>query len=270
MSRNKNLAKQLIPKEHGTWAMWVVPLIIGVIAAGRITLASVLIFGVSLFAFACRTALASALRLRKLNKPVMRKCLVAALVELALIAGLAFPLLIQGNHAIALIGLIAVALLVTDLRWINKRSERDLLSQLVGVAGFALTAPAAYIATTGAWSLQAGILWAISFAYFSGSVFFVKLRLARLARGRNANGTDAHYARLALVYVFLVVICGALFSSLAWMPPWLLLAFLPWICHLFWEAIHLRSDKNINRVGWMLVAHSLYFTTLVSLIFVFN
>ena len=54
---------------------------------------------------------------------------------------------------------------------------------------------------------------------------------------------------------------------LQWAPGWLIAAFVPWIVHILWEAFNFRPQKNIYRVGWTLVAHSLFFTALVSLIF---
>lgn len=269
MRKSKKTWQLLIPKEHGTWAMWVLPFILGVVAARKVSIESNLIFGVSLLVFLLRTALASAIRMQKQDKKLMRKCIVAAFVEIVLILILVSPILVAGNYAIAIIGVLAFALIIADVGWISDRSERRLFTELMGVAGFVLAAPAAYIATIGGWHSEAGVLWFISFSYFSGSVFYVKLRLARLSKNKNSDQVEFH-TRSIIVYTILVSGMSLFLSTLGWVSVWLICAFIPWIVHLLWEAFHFQKLKNINRVGWTLVAHSLYFTMLVSLVFVLN
>lgn len=268
MKSSKNMKQLLIPKEHGTWAMWVLPFIVGIAAAGKMSIESYLIFGVSLLAFFVRTALASAIRIQKQDRKLMQKCFVAAFAEIVLMFVLISPMLLARNYAVVVIGVLASGLLIADVRWISDRSERHLSIELLGVAGFALAAPAAFVATTGAWHFEAAVLWFISFAYFSGSVFYVKLRLARLSKKKNEIASP--YSRLVLGYTILVSAMTLSLYIFGWTPVWLIFAFLPWIVHLLWEVFYFQKLQNINRVGWTLVAHSLYFTVFVSLIFVMN
>ncbi|MFQ5602409.1 MAG: YwiC-like family protein [bacterium] len=267
MINNESRMKILIPKEHGAWAMWIMPFIIGVAAAGEIKTVTWLIFGSCLSAFAARTALGAAIRQRARNTSLAIKCICVGAFEIICAIAFVLPIIYSGNYNILILGLIAAALLIADLWWIRDRTERQLSAELLGVAGFSLAAPAAFIATRGVWHVEAVMLWLISFGYFAGSVFFVKLRLIRLSgKPSQRQKSERIYTRLIVAYVVLISLGTLLLPFWIPVPSWLILGFLPWIAHMLWECLYYSPSKNIHRVGWTLVAHSIYFTGSVSLL----
>jgi hypothetical protein len=269
--QHENWYRYLIPKEHGAWAMWVLPFIIGVVAAGQWVIESLLIFGACLFIFAARTALASAIRLRRRSGALALKCAASGILELLIASAMTVPILLQLKLLMAIIALVAVVLLIADLWWIKEHSEHTLFAELLGVAGFSLTAPTAYVVSTGNWNFEATLLWVLSFGFFVGSIFYVKLRVVRMSANKRKNSKiEQFYARLALVYVATITGMALLFSTLTWVPVWLVLAFLPWVLHILWDVFRWQPQKDIYRVGWTLVAHAVYFTLFVSLIFALN
>ncbi len=145
-SQGDNWRSYLIPKEHGAWAMWVLPFFIGVAAAGQVTGVIFLMFGCCLLVFAARTALGAAIRLHRRNKLVSRKLVWVGLIQLLAAFGCALPILLNDNRSLLLVAVLVGLLLLFDLGWIRERSERNLVAELSSVAGFALTAPTAYIA----------------------------------------------------------------------------------------------------------------------------
>jgi hypothetical protein len=266
--QNKNWWRNLIPKEHGAWVMWIMPLIIGAVAAGQFVIETWLIFGACLSIFAARTALASAIRLRRRSSSLSFKCMFAGLLELLIALGLVAPILLQGQIVIVIVGFLAVLLLLADLWWIREHAERNLVAEFLGVAGFTLTAPAAYVASAKTWNFESFLLWLISFGYFVGSIFYVKLRVLRMVpTEKREPKKEILYTRLALGYVVIIISMTLLFSILTWIPGWLVLAFLPWSVHILWEVFGWQRKESIYRVGWTLVAHAVYFTIFVSLIF---
>lgn len=269
--KNKDLVQFLLPREHGAWAMWFIPFIIGTAAAGHLSANTLLIFGACFLAFTARTALGNAIRLRKRNKNLALHCASAGFLQLILLVGLSTPIILTGNYSLVMIGLIAAILFVADFWWIESRAERNLLTELLGVAGFALAAPAAYTASIGAWDSLSIVVWAIAFTYFSGSVFYVKLRLTRMSNRKRQNvRAEILYLRLTIGYVISAMVLIIVFSLLNWTSQWLVLAFLPWLFFVLREGYFPRTGKNVNRIGWTLVAHSVYFAIFCSLLFAFN
>jgi hypothetical protein len=258
--------KHLVPKEHGAWAMWILPFIIGVAAAGTFGINASLIFLGSLFAFGARAAVASAIRLSRRDTAIAKKCALFGLLELLSALACIAPLVFAGNITLAMIVFTASLLLLTDFWWIRDRMEKNLIAELLGVAGFALTAPAVYVAQLGIWHPEALILWFISFGYFAGSVFYVKLRIARLITVKsNKNQNDKIYSKLIYIYVVSITAATLLMTSITDISSWLLMAFIPWMIYLVRQGA--QPVKNIDRVGWTLVAHSIYFTAFVAILF---
>lgn len=262
-----NWLKHLIPREHGAWAMWLLPFIIGAVAAANWTSATWLLLLACLLIFAARTAFGSAIRMRRRNRTIFIKCALTGVAESLLALMCVWPL-VTGNRTLLLLGAAALVLFMVDLLWIKDRSERTVSAEILGVAGFTLTAPAAYIVSGGESNSSALILWLVSFGFFAGSIVHVKLRLARLSG--KPNHRAQLYERWAVVYVIAIVVVTILLSIFRWAPGWLVVAFAPWMVHILWEAFNVRPQKNIYRVGWTLVAHSLFFAGMVSLIFALN
>ncbi len=263
--------RYLVPREHGAWAMWLLPFVIGAVAAGNWTSATWRLLIACLLIFAARTALGSAIRMRRRNGTISINCTLAGMAESLIALVCAWPLIIDGNRILLLLGAAAFVLFIVDLLWIKDRSERTVSAEILGVAGFTLTAPAAYIVSGGPSGLNALVLWLVVFGFFAGSIFHVKLRLARLGnKGDEENNRAQKYERWAIVYVIAISAITILISMLRWAPGWLIAAFVPWIIHILWDVFNFRPQKNLYRVGWTLVAHSLFFTGMVSLIFALN
>jgi hypothetical protein len=268
LSQERNWLKYLLPKEHGAWAMWVVPFVIATAAAGRITANTLLMFDAVLLVFLSRSAFSSAIRLRRRDQSAARKCGFTAILLVFVATPCLIPVLRETDGTLWVIIALGGLLFVLDLIWVQKRTERHLLAELAGVAGFALSAPAAFVATSGVGGPEAWVLWLVSFGFFSGSVFYVKLLVARMAGGSHPKRRFSvqNYSGLSLGYALAVASLAVILSLAGWTPRWMILAFVPWLVHVLWALSH-TTQRSIHGVGWTLVAHSLYFTIFTSLSF---
>jgi hypothetical protein len=263
-----NWRKYLIPKEHGAWAMWIVPWIIAVFASGGLKSAAVQVFLATLLVFFTRAALASGIRLHSREPLTARKCMAVGASEFMAAMLCVLPIVLSGNLAFILISILAGGILVADLVWVRHRMERNLLIELIGVAGFVLSAPLVYVANMQGWHMTAFWLWLLSYVYFAGSVFYVKLRLVSSAVAGKARRKVKKYARLIIAYTVLVSLLLLVSATIMGMTGWFLLSYVPWFVYLLINGF--KPVRNLNRVGWVLVAHSLYFTTILSIFFLLN
>ncbi len=244
--------------------MWILPFVLGAVTAGRPSAFTALMFGACLLAFAARTALGTAVRFRARNRELSNRFIAVGFVEILAMFGLLSPILLTGNYFIVNIGLCAAALFLADLWWIKMRFERNVFIELLGVAGFALAAPAAYVVSNGEWRAEAFVVWLVSFLFFSGSVFLVKLRLRRLSPIRRADNRGSQVAGWQAVGYVIVTFGASLWLSLSgYASLWLLAAYVPWMAYIL-KVVFDRGRCNIYRLGWRLVLHSIFFTFIVA------
>jgi hypothetical protein len=252
----------LVPREHGAWAMWIVPFLIGAVAAGKMTLLVPLLFGAALLLFFARTAFVNAVRLERRNAEVARWLWQMGAIELLAAAALGAPAVWRVGLPLVGIGAVAAAVLAVDLRWVRERSERSLFAELVAVAVFSASVLAGYAAGAERIAPEAWALWGICVAYFSGSIFYVKMRLERKSRPEKWFGP---WAQATLAYAITATLIAVGFVALGWLRGWVVVALSPWLLHVVVDVLWPRPLQSIHRLGWTLVAHSVGFTLLAIL-----
>ena len=218
-----------IPSEHGAWALWIGPFLVGWGAAGRTTWPLMWTLLAILFTFMGRHPLMVFVRVlagRRKREDARPAALWTAGYFTAA-AGCAIALVAGGQARLLLLALPAVPLLAWQILLVTRKEERQLSVEVVGTGVLALAAPAAHVAATGQWTAFAAILWLLMWLYAVVSVFYIYLRLAqrrlttlpavteRLLMGRTAMRVGA----LALVAVSCASFFGALprFTPLAWL-----------------------------------------------------
>ncbi len=257
----------LVPKEHGSWAMWIVPFILGAVGAGRVTLPVVVSFAAFLVFFSARTALANAVRMRRRDPETARWLGRIGAAEL-LVGGILWaPVGWQWGLPFWAALTVGAALLAADLKWVRDRRERSLTAELLAVIAFSATAPAAYAAAAGHLDSRAWALWGLSAAFFAGSIFYVQMRLERRRQPHTWLGPNA---LATLGYTVLVTLLAVGFVRLGWISGWVAAALSPWLVHLLVDTLRPRPLASVHRLGWTLVAHSIGFTLLALLLLRFS
>ncbi len=254
-----------LPKEHGAWGMLYVPLLLGAMVAptgaGRVALfaasATLLFIG--------RESLLSWWRARSRGRP-SGSALRVALLYLGLSVAAAAPLVLrEGLSGLIPLGLLAGGLLVWNARQAARREERTVLTELVGIAGLTLTAPAASYVASGRWTSLAWWLWALSALYFAGSVFYVRLRVLtahpkrprELARIR--RWCALYHGGLALGLAAAIV-AGVL-------PALVFLAYVPVLARALHHLVRPAPELVLRRVGVLEILYSVIFLALAALAF---
>src|SRR5512137_267314 len=149
-----------LPKEHGSWAMFALPLIIAFAVAAQWQWRSIGLIGAALGLFLVRFPIDTLIKTRK-RPAADRARLIRWAIAYGAIAAICGGWLIVIDRLYALIGLglIGAALLIYHWWLVERRREMSAQGELAGIFGLALGAPLAYYVSTGALNGTALGLW---------------------------------------------------------------------------------------------------------------
>jgi hypothetical protein len=255
------------PRQHGAWSVLGAGFLLGM-TGQRWETASVLLAAAVLWGFLARHTVA--FLLHPSRSPSLRLRLLpwaTIYTALALFFG---TLLVLGFHRWLLLPLggAALALSVLSVALERGRKDRTTLGEMVGMLGLSLVIPAAAYASSGLFSGQTMGLWALGALFFTGSVFHVRY----LVRHRRESRQDWH-TRLrtgggSLAYHLAGLAIAWLLSYFRALPPLAPLALLPVTAKAFWTVGRRQAGRiNIQRIGFIELAHTLAFVALTSLSF---
>jgi hypothetical protein len=248
-------AKPPLPREHGAWAVLLVPFATAVGISGQFTLPVGLLLISVLCFFVARASLLRAIAAGFRPRPGGALSATDttgnarwALVLLLLSAAAATPLVLVWDRW----WLLAFGALAAPLAF--QKTERALPMQLLAMTGLTLTAPAAWYVATGRLDAWAWGLWLLNSLFFAGAFFYVKMHLAAAIRRTTAGvttGTVTYHIALVAALTALVLV-GQL--------PWAVaLVFAPAVVRAAVGAWRLSPKLQIKRLAWAEVGYSLAF-----------
>jgi hypothetical protein len=248
----------ILPKEHGSWAVLIAPIVAGLAAAGGGPPAAVLLFFIAaLGGFLLRPPLQSFVSPKP--EPGVRPSL--AVYSLMALGGV-WPLLrVYGRAGLLGFAVPAGGLLAADLLVHRGRRSFSMVSELSGIAVLCLGGPAAYYAARGTLNADAWCVWFLSALFFSGPVFHVKMA-ALQHRASSDRTLTPELARLRLVSA--AYHSAALLAAVAaalWGPAPALAA-LPFAAALWktWRrGASPPSRVDFRRLGYQEVGYSVLF-----------
>jgi hypothetical protein len=247
--------KPPIPHEHGAWAMLYAPMLIAVAVLGRFELSVVLFLLATTAIFLAHEPLAILVKLnpkRPSSPQVFRdsKGWLAIYSTVAMTATL--PLLWHYQRWwLAPFGVVLLMLLSAHIYLASQREERTIGGEFLGVISLTLTAPGAYYVLTGQLDSFCLLLWGLNIVYFTSSIFYVKMRVSRFARKKDAAALTWQCAGY---HVFLTAALSALLW-MNWITGLTALAFLPIILRTFTAMKEEKGKLNLKRIG---IAETIY------------
>lgn len=254
--------REFMPREHGAWAMWIVPML----SAAIITSFSLDFF----LLFACFTLLYI------VHHPVVlmvkRKSFlkgegtksVAALALPAFLLGVAL-VAFAGRVWLLLFGAVETAIFVFSIKAFLDREQRSFLNELTVAAALTLSAPAAYYAITGLLDLKAVVLYALNFLFFGSSVFYVKMRIEFL-RTKGIWKDKAGKARIMMLVYHLLLIVIILSAGISGVVNlWVLVGFVPVLIQVAAGTFSKETRMNFTGLGVALIVQSVIFLGAVGL-----
>lgn len=259
-----------IPKDHGSWALWLGPFLAGWGVAEQSTIPLLWVFLAILSVFLARHPLIILVRSLsgRRNHEDSRPALIWTLIYLTAATMFALLLVLSGFSLLLLLAIPALPLLVWQMALVVRREERKMSLEITGSGVLALAAPAAYIAATGTWSIMAFWLWILTWLYSIVSIVYVYLRLKqrlldktpdsyrKLEMGRSAMRTAA----AALLLVTVLTLTGQL-------PRFAPLPFVIAQIHVIWGVVSPAIGARPQRVGFAQVGAFILFVILLILVY---
>lgn len=262
----------LVPREHGTWGLWLLPLISGGVVGywrspGVAAKPALWFCLAAACAFLIYQPLESLLGFSLLKIRTQRQQRIAILwvIVLTAISAISVLQLVQLHRAMVLL-FAAAALACFGLRTLLGRSRRFRVpKQLIGAMGLSSTAAGAYYAMTGQIDRTSLVLWLASLFFAAGQIEYVQLRL-RSAQARLR--LQKARASVDIGFLYLLMLGAALAGGLAGVAPlWLALAFIPAITRLGIWIFRPWQPLSVHILGFSELFQGLLFNGLLTAAF---
>jgi hypothetical protein len=186
-------SKIVLPKEHGSWAMFLLPVLLGTFLSGPEWRHLVFIFG-WFFLYLASTPLLNIIRNKRKKKTMLPWLWRYSLISMVFLV----PLLIQ-MPMLMLFGAGFLPFLLINVYFIKKRRERALLNDLSGILIFTLGGSASYYVGTEQFTSELFALIILTTAYFLGSAFYVKSLIRELKNPKFRGISNCYHGLLLLV-----------------------------------------------------------------------
>ena len=215
----RNIFKKHIalPQDHGSWVFLLSPMIIGIFAGGRISLATGIMILSAFSAFFIRQPITIAVKIfsgRRSKRDLTAAVFWAAIYGILMLLGLV-GLAYYGYSYVLLLAVPGIPVFAWYLWLVNKRSERRQVGvEIVASGVLALTAPAGYWIGLAIYDPVGWLLFLLTWLQSAASIVYAYLRLnqrelsdipdftIRLSMGRRA----LLYSSFNLILVFILSI----------------------------------------------------------------
>ena len=257
-----------LPKEHGSWAMFAVPLIIGFAVAAEWQWRSIWLIVAALGLFLVRFLIDTLIKTRR-HPNADRARLIRWAIAYGSIAAICggWLIVIERLYALIGMGLIGAVLLIYHWWLVEQRKEMSARGELAGIFGLALGAPLAFYVSTGILNGTALALWIVNALYFGGTVFYIKLKVRQQPKEPAPDHLSERLvkAKACLSYQSVVLTLVILLVALHRLPALAVLAFVPMTLKVLYGATHWQDRRSLSlpRLGLIEMAHSAVFAMLI-------
>lgn len=224
-------ARLLVPREHGSWALWMLPLvsggIVGYLSAPGVAMAPALwFFLVGISCFLARQPLEVLLGTSLLKARSSRQERVALfwVVGLSTLAAVGTMQLLRLQRGLVFVFALAAVVCFAIGALLGHRRALRIPKQLVGALGLSAAGPSAYCVTTGRIDKTALLLWLGAWLFAASQIEYVQLRL-RTANVKTRTGKARAGWRVGFLHLLLLGV--SLAAAAAGLPALFGLAFVP-------------------------------------------
>jgi len=265
-----NIPRIILPREHGAWAVLVVPALSASILTQSLSANFLLFMLAALMVFMSHAPLQIVFR-EFSDSPHQREKYVQARFWADAYLALAFvfilPVLLRGYVRLIPIGLLALAALAGTY-FMTRNSPRSIPGDLVAVVGLTLSGPAAYYVLTGSFDRQSFILWIFNVLFFGYSVFYVHAKMKAAATKKSVLSLHEKLScgKHLMAYNVLAISLLLFFFFDRIIPEYSLLAFVPMTTQSIYGTIRLSGQVRFRILGYALLGQALLFGILVGIL----
>ena len=258
----------IFPREHGAWALLFLPMISAIITTSDFNV-YILIYAVCVF-FAFISYLPAQVIL-KYYTGIRRSGLNVrqAYFWLYIYIGTSFvffSFLILHRYTLLIpIGIIGILAFVINFV-VSKSYGKTIAGDLISVFGLSLSCPGAYYVLRGSIDGQAVSLWLLNFTFFSGSIFYVHMKIASVRHIgiRNSFREKITLGGGTLIYYFLFFVAVGILFWKNYLSLLIFISVIPMIVQAVYGTLNLGSRIRFKRLGFILLAQSIVFCLLTA------
>lgn len=255
-----------IPQDHGSWVFLLSPLLIGVFAGGRFTLASLFLVIAALAAFMSRQPVTVAVkayagRRPRTDLPAARFWIVVyGVIALTALGGLVW----MGNWIVLLLAVPGLPVFAWHLYLVSRRAERKQAGvEIIATGVLSLAAPAAYWIGKGGYDPLGWALWLLTWLQSAASIVHAYMRLEQRALpGVPPRTVRWKMGRRALLYTSFNVIVSAAGRLIGLLPGLIFIPFLLQWLETLWGINHPAVGVKPTCIGLRQLLVSTLFTIL--------
>ena len=248
------LRKQIfLPQDHGSWVFIFSPLLIGLFAGGRFTLASLSLVIAAIAAFLIRQPITIAVKAYSGRRA--KSDLSAARFWIAVYGAIVLIALISlfnmGFGYLILLAIPGVPVFAWHLWLVSKREERRHVNvEIIATGVLSLAAPAAYWVGIGRYDVAGWWLWILVWLQTAASIVYAYLRLEQRdqAEGLGSAALWKIGSRAFVYTTFNLVVVLAL-GLLTILPRLLFLPYLVQWLETLWGIFHPAVKWKPTRIG---------------------
>jgi hypothetical protein len=257
----------IFPKEHGSWAILLVPFVIGAKIGGGfdIKTALFLISVLSIFlSYQPATMIAkSKLKISTENlKDAIKSLFLFSPFALIPSLILIFYFKLYGLLIFGLIGLLGFAVqLILSKRNLDKTQG----GQIFAMSLLVLTAPSAYYVQAGNFDLTMLQLYLLNLIFFGSGIIYVRMKISALATKKDkfSLSEKLFIGRYNIAYHITILILLATLLIKGSIGPLIFASFLPVIIHSIMGTLLLERKVKFKRLGWIETIYSILFAVLM-------
>ena len=229
-----------LPQQHGSWALWLGPYVIGIGVGGAFKIELIWLTLASLGGFLLLQPLTVLIKVIAGRKP--QTDLAPSLfwsTLYSLLALLNLTQLLITNYYFLYLALAALPVLVWQLILVMRREERGQMGiELVGSGVLALAAPAAYWITKDGMNLTGWLLWILCWIQSAGAIVYVYLRLEYRRLTEMPNAQDRlNMATRALLYNTFNVVAVIALVAFSYIPTLVVIPFIVMLLEVIYGAL---------------------------------
>lgn len=257
----------IFPKEHGSWAILLVPFIIGAKIGGGFEIKT-LIFLISVLAIflAYQPATIIAKSKLRISNENLKDAINSLFIFLPLAIVPSLVLLFYFKlYGLLVFGAIGITAFLIQLYLSKLNLDKTPAGQLFSMSMLVMSAPSAYYVQTGKFDDVMVNLYLLNLIFFGSGVIYVRMRISALATKKDkfTLNEKLFIGRYNIAYhIAILILLVALFLKGS-IGILIFIGFLPVIIHSIIGTFLLERKVKFKNLGWIETSYSILFAVMM-------
>ncbi|MCS7229124.1 MAG: YwiC-like family protein [Candidatus Kryptonium sp.] len=257
----------IFPKEHGSWAILLIPFLIGAKVGGKFDIKTILFLVSVLSIFlSYQPALMLAKSRLKISSENVKDAMSSFLIFIPFAVISSLILIFYFNlYGLLIFGGIGVVAFLIQLYLAKLNLDKTYGGQIFATGVLVLTAPSAYYVGVGRFDPLMFHLYFLCLMFFGSGIIYVRMKISALATKKEkfTFGEKIFIGRYNLAYhlaILFLIIVLFIRGSIGWLT---FAGFLPVIIHSIMGTFMLERKVIFKRLGWIETIYSILFAIVI-------